>query len=76
MNSPKGVKSGVPEICGTCHNLLKITGNQSYVTVSEQTIQDTCRSVDEFTTFDIFRWVNNVFAYFVKTLAYYCVIWS
>ena len=42
MNSPKGVKSRVLERCGTCHNLLKITGNQSYVTVNEQTIQDTC----------------------------------
>ena len=46
MNSPKGIKSGVPErvnisypTCGTCHNLPQITGNQSYVTVSEQTIQ-------------------------------------
>ena len=46
MNSPKGVKSGVPDRlriscpkCGTRHDLLQITGNQSYVTVSEQTIQ-------------------------------------
>ena len=47
MNSPKGVKSGVlervsisrPIACGTRHDLPKITGNQSYVTVSEQTIQ-------------------------------------
>ena len=46
MNSPKGVKSGVPErvsiycpTCGTRHDLHKITGNQSYVTVSEHTIQ-------------------------------------
>ena len=46
MNSPKGVKSGVPErvniscpTCGTRHDLPIITGNQSYVTVSEQTIQ-------------------------------------
>ena len=43
MNSPKGVKAGVPErvsnsrpTCGTRHDLLKTTGNQSYVTVSEQ----------------------------------------
>ena len=40
MNSPKGVKSGVPErvsisctTCGTRHDLRQITGNQSYVTV-------------------------------------------
>ena len=46
MNSPKGVKSGVPErvsiscpTCGTRHDLPKITGNQSYVPVSEKTIQ-------------------------------------
>ena len=46
MNSPKGVKSGVPKkvsiFCPTCdtrHVLLQITGNQSYVTVTEQTIQ-------------------------------------
>ena len=46
MNSPKGVKSGVPErvsiscpTCGTLHDLHKITGNQSYVTVNEQNIQ-------------------------------------
>ena len=39
-----GVKSGVPDrviifcpTCGTRNDLLKITGNQSYVTVSEQT---------------------------------------
>ena len=49
MNSPKGVKSGVPErvssscpTCGTRHDLPLITGNQSYVTVSEQTIQHMC----------------------------------
>ena len=42
MNSPKGVKSCVPErvsiscpTCDTRHDLL-ITGNQLYVTVSEQ----------------------------------------
>ena len=42
MNSPKGVKSGVSErvsipyrTCGTYHDLLKKTGNQSYITVSE-----------------------------------------
>ena len=41
-----GEKSGVPErvsiSCPTCvirHDLPQITGNQSYVTVSEQTIQ-------------------------------------
>ena len=46
MNSPKGVTSGVPErvsisfpTCSTHHDLPLITGNQSYVTVSEQTIQ-------------------------------------
>ena len=46
MNSPNGVKSGVPErvrifcpTCGTRHDLPQITGNQSYVTVSKQTIQ-------------------------------------
>ena len=46
INSPKGVKSGVPErvsiSCptrGTRHDLLQLTGNQSYVTVSERTIQ-------------------------------------
>ena len=48
MNSPKGVKSGVPErvsisrpTIGTRHDLRKITGNQSYmyVTVGEQTLQ-------------------------------------
>ena len=44
MNSPKGVKSGVPErvsiSCptrGTRHDLPQITVNQSYVAVSEQT---------------------------------------
>ena len=49
MNSPKGVISGVPErvsiscsTCGTHHDLLKLTGNQSYVTVGEQTFQHTC----------------------------------
>ena len=43
---PKGVKSGIPEIvgiscptCGTRHDLPKITGHQSYVTVGEQTLQ-------------------------------------
>ena len=45
MNSPKGVKSGVPErvgiSCTTCSSrhdpsrFTQITGNQSYVTVSE-----------------------------------------
>ena len=42
MNSPKGVKSDVPErvsischTCGTRHDLPQITGSQSYVTVSE-----------------------------------------
>ena len=46
MNSLNGVKSGVPErvsifrpTFGTRHNLPQITGNQSYVTVGEQTIQ-------------------------------------
>ena len=46
MNSPKGVKSDVPErvshscpTCGTRHDLPKTTGNQSYVTVSEQIIK-------------------------------------
>ena len=46
MNSPKKVKSGVPErvsiscpTCGTRHDVSQITGKQSYVTVSEQTIQ-------------------------------------
>ena len=46
MNSPKGVKLGVPEIasiscptCSTRHDLPQITGHQAYVTVSEQTIQ-------------------------------------
>ena len=46
MNFPKGVKSGVPErvsiscpTCGTRHDLHKLTKYQSYVTVSEQTIQ-------------------------------------
>ena len=46
MNSPKRVKSGVSErvsisgpTYGTRHNLHQITGNQSYVTVSEHTIQ-------------------------------------
>ena len=39
MNSPKGVKSGVPERVSTCHYLHQITGNQSYVTVGEQTLQ-------------------------------------
>ena len=46
MNSAKGVKSGVPErvstsypICGTRHDVSQITGNQSYVTVGEQTLQ-------------------------------------
>ena len=46
MNSPKGVKSGVPErvniscpTCGTRHDLTKRTVNQSYVTVTKQTIQ-------------------------------------
>ena len=46
MNSPEGVKSCVPErvsiscpTCGTRHDLHQITGNQPFVTVSEQTIQ-------------------------------------
>ena len=46
MNSPKGVKSGVPErvsiacpICSIYYDLHQITGNKSYVTVSEQTMQ-------------------------------------
>ena len=47
MNSPKGVKSGVPSgksehflpTSGTRHDLRKITGNRSYVTVGEQTFQ-------------------------------------
>ena len=46
MNSPKGVKSCVQErvsiscpTCGTRHGLQKATGNQSYVTVGEQTVQ-------------------------------------
>ena len=39
------VKSGVPErvsipTCGTRHDLTQITGSQSYVTVSDLTIQD------------------------------------
>ena len=41
-NYPKGVKSCVLKIvsisyptCGTCNDLPQITGNQSYVTVSE-----------------------------------------
>ena len=49
MNSPKGVKSDVPErvsiscpTCGTRHDLHKITGNQPYVTVGKQTIQHIC----------------------------------
>ena len=49
MNSPKGVKSGVPErvsisspTYGTRHDLHKITGNQSYVTVGEQAPQHMC----------------------------------
>ena len=46
MNSPKGVKSCVPErvgisfpTCGTRHDVPQLTGNQSYVTANEQTIQ-------------------------------------
>ena len=43
MNSPKGMKSGVPErvsISGhNFHDLPNITGNQSYVTVGEETLQ-------------------------------------
>ena len=44
MNSPKGVKSGVPERVSIPAHMwhlslfTQITGNQSYVTVSEQTI--------------------------------------
>ena len=45
INSPKGVKSGVPErvsiscpTCGTRDNLLKINGNRSYVTVEQYQI--------------------------------------
>ena len=45
MNSEGGVKSGVPErvsiscpTWGTRHDLPKTTGNQSCVTVGEQTI--------------------------------------
>ena len=45
MNSPNGVKPGVPErVSISCPQVApvtiypKITGNQSYVTVSEQTI--------------------------------------
>ena len=51
MNSPKGVKSGVPErvsmSCSTCstrHYLPKSTGNQSCVTVGEQTVQHNVNS--------------------------------
>ena len=43
MNSPKEVKSGVPDrvcmscpTCGTLHDLHKISGNQSYVTVGKR----------------------------------------
>ena len=46
MNSPKGVKSDVPErvsiscpICGTRHALPKTTGSPQCVTIGEQTIQ-------------------------------------
>ena len=46
MNSPNRVKSAVLEresiscpTCGTRHDVHKITGNQSYVTVGEQTLQ-------------------------------------
>ena len=46
MNSKKGVESGVPErvsiscpTCGTRHDVRKTTGNQSCVTVGEQTVQ-------------------------------------
>ena len=49
MNFPKEVKSCVPEresiscpTCGSRHDLPQITGNQTNVTVSEQTIQHTC----------------------------------
>ena len=45
MNPLKGVQSGVPErvtipcpTCGTGHDVHKITKNQSYVTVGEQTL--------------------------------------
>ena len=45
MNSAKGVKSGVPErvsiscpTYGTVHESHKVTRNQSYVAVVEQTI--------------------------------------
>ena len=40
MNSPKRVKLGVSERVriSTHHVLTQITGNRSYVTVSEQTI--------------------------------------
>ena len=55
MNSQKGVKSGVPErvnissiTCGTCHDLLKTTGNQSCVKVGEQTVQH-IRYVNSYT---------------------------
>ena len=46
LNSPNGVKSGIPErvsisfpTCGTRHDSLKIVGNQLYVTAGEQTLQ-------------------------------------
>ena len=54
MNSPKGVRSGGPKrvsiscpTCGTRHDLHKITGNQSYVTVSDQTIQHMCQICEQ-----------------------------
>ena len=78
INSPKGVKSGVPErvsiscpTCGTRHDLPQVTGNQSNVTVSEQTIQqcDTrgvkfvnkvCMTTIEFPKSSIYIGTNNL----------------
>ena len=46
MNSPTGVKSGVPErvsiscpTCATRHDSLQLTGKQAYVTVAKLTLQ-------------------------------------
>ena len=57
MNSPKGMKSGIScPTCGTRHDLHQITGNQSYVTVSEQTIQHMWRRRVKSLCHQIYMW--------------------
>ena len=54
MNSPMGVKSGVPErvsiscpTSGTHHDLPKITGNQSYATDHSTYVTSRCQIYEQ-----------------------------